>query len=399
MTRERAVEFLRERVIFAKLAAIILWISYGFSIGLGDGYGTFNFKGEINGADHLAWYTAARLISEGKPERVYDHPFVAQYQHDLIPKDRWNSLMAYRNPPFYCLMYLPTCQLYFTISWVIWCVIYLVWMWFAVTWLGGGRKEFLWLLAFFPTFTAISYGQNSLISFVVLAGTYRLLKRDRIFLAGLVAGLLWFKPTMLTGLILWGLLDFRRLWPAALGVVMSGLILTLGSFPFIPEVWTGFYQSLSGNVKYADFEQFKMHNPLAFWRLLIPNATFWHWPLAGLCSLLAILWFVTVWRRHRRNLEIMVGAVVFVTLWGSPHALIYEWAVLGVTAVLWWKPMAGDPAARFVLYGTAWLAMFVSTHFAELQVNTTGQAVQVSIPIMAAVGVFALRFLPRDRVG
>lgn len=424
MTRERVVEFLRDRVIFAKLAALILWISYGISIGLGphtdekgtdfsfsgkfigretnswivydEHYGTFNFKGEINGADHLAWYTAARLIREGKPNKVYDYEYVAGVQNKLIPMNRWNSLMAYRNPPFYALMYLPTCQLPFTVSWVLWCAIYLVWMWFAVKWLGGGRREYLWLLAFFPTFTAISYGQNSLISFTILAATYRLLKGDRIFLAGLVAGLLWFKPPMLTGLILWGLLDIRRLWPAALGVVLSGLLLTLGTFPFIPEVWDGFVASLTRNAKYADFEQFKMHNPLAFWRLLVPDATRWHWPLAVACSGLAIIWFVRVWQKHRRDLAVMFGAVAFVTLWGSPHALIYEWSVLGVTAVLWWKKLEGDPPARFLLFGTAWLALFLSTHFAELQVNNTGRAVQVSIPLLAAVGVFALKFLPRD---
>jgi alpha-1,2-mannosyltransferase len=424
MTRECVVEFLRDRVIFAKLAAITLWFCYALSIGLGphaddkgtdlsfsgkfvgretnswivydEHYGTFNIKGEINGADHLAWYTAARLIAEGKPDKVYDYTFVTRYQHDLIPKERWNSLMAYRNPPFYALLYLPTCQLPFTLSWAIWCLIYLVWLWFAVKWLGGGRPEFLWLLAFFPTFTAFSYGQNSLISFTILAGTYRLLKSDRVFLAGLVAGLLWFKPPLLTGLILWGVLDLRRLWPAALGVVLSGLLLTLGSYPFIPDVWEGFVRSLTGNVKFDNFEQFKMHNPLAFFRLLAPDAKAWHWPLAGICSLLAILWFVRIWRSHRRDPAIMMGAVAFVTLWGSPHALIYEWSVLGVTAVLWWKKMEHDRPARFLLFGAAWLALFLSTHFAELQVNNTGRAVQVSVPILAAVAVYAMKFLPRD---
>lgn len=393
MTRERVVEFLRERVIFAKLAAIILWVSYGLSIALGDGHGTFNFKGEINGADHLAWYTAARLIAEGRPELVYNFEAVARYQNQLIPMNRWNSLMAYRNPPFYCLLYLPTCRLPFTVSWAIWCGIYLVGLWWAVRWLGGGRRHYLWLLAFFPTFTAISYGQNSLISFTILAATYRLFKGDRIFLAGLVAGLLWFKPPMLTGLILWGLLDFRRLWPAALGVVLTGAILTLGTFPIIPEVWEGFVTSLTRNAKYADFEQFKMHNPLAFWRLLMPHAVDWHWPLALGCSFFAALWFANIWRKHRHDLEIMFGAAVFVTLWGSPHALIYEWSVLGVTAVLWWDKLRHDPHARFLLFGTAWLVLFLSTHFAELQFNATGHAVQISIPILAAVAIFVLKFL------
>jgi hypothetical protein len=449
----RLVSFLQDRVIFAKLAAVILWVSYGISIALGphvdangpdysfsgpvvgpqknawivynQHYGTFNFKGETNGADHLAWYTAARLIREGNADKVYDYGFVARYQNQLIPENRWQSLMAYRNPPFYCLPYLLTCNLPFTLSWFIWNVVYLVGVWFAVRWLGGGGKDYFWVLAFYPTFAAVSYGQNSLISFVLLAATYRLMKADKIFLAGLVAGFLWFKPTMLIGLIVWGLLDIKKLWPAAVGVVVTGLVLTLGSYPFIPEVWDGFVNSLRGNVKFADFEQFKMHNPVAFWRLLLPEAAAWHWPLAGLCSLLAVGWFVRIWQRHRNDLEIVFGAVVFLTLWGSPHALIYEWSVLGVTGVLWWRKLAHVPAARFLLFGASWLVMFLSTHFTELQLDLQGvphatiaawvvqdlnaalprklnwdatithYAVQVSVPVLAVVGVIAGRLFGR----
>lgn len=418
MTQDRIVAFLRERVIFAKLAAIILWISYAVSILMGDHhnamnftgpfvgpgpdawivyddhYGVFNFRGEVNGADHLAWYTAARLIREGKPEKVYDYEFVTDYQRAMVPKDRWHSLMAYRNPPFYCLPYLLTAALPFTVSWMIWNVVYLIGLWFAVRWLGGGGREYFWTLAFYPTFAAVSYGQNSIISFIILAGTYRLLKSDRVFLAGLVGGLLWFKPPMLTGLVLWGLIGIRRLWPAALGVVVTGLVLTLGTYPFIPAVWDGFVESLRTNVKYADFEQFKMHNPVAFWRLLLPGATAWHWPLAAVCSLLAVAWFVGVWRKHRNDLAVMFGAVAFVTLWGSPHALIYEWSVLGVTGILWWPRLAHVPAARFLLYGAGWVTMFVSTHLAEAILNLQGgptdfprYAPQVSMIVMAFLAV------------
>ncbi|QEL15761.1 glycosyltransferase family 87 protein [Limnoglobus roseus] len=429
MTQDRIVQFFRERVIFAKLAAIILWISYAVSILMGDHhggmkftgpvvgsdpnswivydehYGVFNFRGETNGADHLAWYTAARLIREGEPEKIYDYGYIHNYQKEMVPKKRWDSLMAYRNPPFYCLLYLPTSYLSFTQSWLIWCGIYIFGVWFAVGWLGGGRTEFWWLMAFFPTFTAISYGQNSLLSFIILAGTYRLLKGDRVFLAGLIGGLLWFKPPMLTGLVLWGLLDIRRLWLAALGVVLTGVVLTLGTYPFIPAVWDGFIDSLNGNVKFTDFEQFKMHNPVAFWRLLLPEATAWHWPLAAACSLLAVLWFVWVWWKHRNDLAILFGALVFVTLWGSPHALIYEWSVLGITGILWWPRLAHVPSARFLLYGAAWLVMFVSTHLAEFILNLQGDhtvfpryAVQISMPAMAVIAVWCGRLLRSDPV-
>jgi alpha-1,2-mannosyltransferase len=404
MTLPGVAAFVRERIIFAKLAAIILWISYAISIILGDGRGTFNLLQEVIGADHLAWYTAARLVVDGHPEQMYNHEVMADYQNQLIPFGRWKTLMAYRNPPFYCLLYLPTCQLPFVASVTIWAAIYIILLWFSVKWLGGDRRAFLWVLSFYPFFTAISYGQNSLLSFAMLAGTYRLLQTDRVFAAGMVAGLLWFKPPLLLGLILWGLLDIRKLWPAAVGVIATGLILTAGSYIVIPTAWSAFMESLTGNVTYAAFEQWKMHNPLAFWRLLMPFAERWHWPLAAVCGVLATLGFVQLWRSTRHDLPTIFGGVILFTLWASPHALIYEWVILAITGILWWPRLAAFPDQRFLLYAATWLVFFVSTHAAERQLLLQGSspaydghsALQLSVVVMAIVAVIAGRLLLRS---
>jgi hypothetical protein len=158
-----------------------------------------------------------------------------------------------------------------------------------------------------------------------------------------------------------------------------------------------------------------MHNPLAFWRLLLPEYlppgwealkltppdvedSGWkrfHAPLAAASSLAAVAVFVWLWRRRRDDLPVMFGAAVFVTLLASPHALIYEWALLGITAVLWWPETRRDPDRWFLVYGLAWLVLFLSTHFAELQLAALPMAVQVSVPVLGGVFWWAARELRR----
>ncbi|HET6575768.1 MAG TPA: glycosyltransferase 87 family protein, partial [Fimbriiglobus sp.] len=249
------------------------------------------------------------------------------------------------------------------------------------------------------------YGQNSLLSFAVLCGTYRLLAGRRPFAAGLVAGLLWFKPPLLLGLVVWGLLDLRRLWPAALGVVVTGAVLTLGTYPIVPGAWEGFRRSLEQNVEFANFDWWKMHNARSFWRLLLPGTgqlptVLW------LASAAAGVWlFVRVWRRRRDDLPPVFGAAVLLTLWASPHTMIYEWSLAVIPAVLWWTYLPRHRDAWLVLFAVGWVALFVGTDWGRVQdwfLRTklgmeSPVIVQVSVPLLGWAGWRAARLLGGSR--
>ena len=60
--------------------------------------------------DHLAFYTAARIaLDPNLPAgKMYDIGFVAEYQSNLFPGHWVDALEAFRNPPFYALLYTPT---------------------------------------------------------------------------------------------------------------------------------------------------------------------------------------------------------------------------------------------------------------------------------------------------
>lgn len=376
------------------VAAALVWAAWAGGLLLGDG--TFDVTGRLIHTDHLAFYTPARLIREGRAADVYDHATVAEYQAGLFPPGKWAGLEAFRNPPFYALLYLPTAGWSYPASAWFWTGVSAVALVLGVHWLGASRPwaAIGWAMCFVPVFAVFNYGQNSLLSFAVLAGTYRLLSRGHRFAAGLVAGLLWFKPPLLLGLVIWGLLDLRRLWPAAAGVAVTGAALTAGTYPLLPEAWQAFFATLRDNAAFNDFDQWKVHTPRAFWRMLLPGlgaAATGLW----LVTTLAGVWaFARVWRVNRGDLPVLFGAATLLMLWVSPHALIYEWAVAVVPAVLWWQARPDLRGRWLVLFAAGWAVLFMSTDAGMWQewVQTRWLGVerpvilQLSVPVIGWIG-------------
>jgi hypothetical protein len=324
---------------------------------------------------------------------------VSEYQAGLFP-GRWAALEAFRNPPFYALLYLPTAGLSYPASAWIWTAVSAVALGLGVRWLGGGWAATGWALTGVPVFAAFNYGQNSLLSFAILAASYRLLSRDHRFAAGLVAGLLWFKPPLLLGLVIWGLLDLRKLWPAAVGVVVTGAVLTLGSYPLLPDAWRGFVGSLPANAAFNNFDQWKVHTPRAFWGMLLPGVAGWPTVLWVVTAAAGVAAFVRVWRANRDDVPVLFGASTLLMLWVSPHALIYEWAVAVVPAVLWRHARPDLRGRWLVLFAAAWAVLFVSTDAGMVQNWVQKRLgvehpviVQISIPVVGWVGWRAMRLL------
>ncbi len=403
--------------------AVVLLCWAGWFLQTVSGRPPLDYLGLVVTMDHLAFYTAARIaLDPSLPAgKMYDHGFVADYQANLFP-GHWAGLEAFRNPPFYALLYTPTTWLPYEWSALLWSVASLAGLVVGVYWLAPGWpwRVIGHAVGFYPVLAVMQFGQNSLLSFAVFCGTYRLLVNRRPFAAGLVAGLLAFKPTLLIGLVVWALLDFRRKWPCVLGAATTVLVLSATSYVLIPTAWEQFLATLPDNLKFDRFEWWKNHTPRAFVRLLFPGTvrTPWEGRATLAASLLGVAWFVLIWRKRKHDLRAMFGAAVLLMLWASPHALIYEWAIAFITGYLWWEraPNRRDWA---VPLGVMWLVLLVSTHFCEAQVwvwsklapersqavwepHPDGGAVvllQISVPALVWFGGASLRRLCREEPG
>jgi hypothetical protein len=397
MTDAATAAWLRQRLWVGWATGVCVWTVWLGSLAVG-GW-TRDAEGQLLGADHIAFYSAATLVREGRPGAMYDHDAVGEVQQRLTGGD-WPYFMAYRNPPFYALLYVPTAALLLPLSVVVWMILSVGALGLAVWCLRPAHpwRVFGWAFAFYPFFAAISFGQNTPLSLAVFAAVYRLSADRRSFLAGLVAGLLWYKPQLLIGpFVWWGLAPWRhrREW---VGVVTTGAALAAVSWLVIPEAAWAFVESLRANVTYGGENGWNLHSPRAFWRLLLPEAPAWlAWALAGVCALAAIGGAVSVHVRTGGPVAVMFPVAVFLSLWVSPHTLIYEWALLLAAATVLWERFPDRRDTWLTWFAVAWAALTVSTTATLVQLRhlSLPVAVQVSIPVMAVVGYRVFRELAR----
>jgi hypothetical protein len=394
-----AARWIRARLWIAVAAGCVLWLVWFVSLGLG-GWRKDN-TGQLVGVDHLAFYHAARLVRDGDQHRIYNYNELAEekYQQWLVGWD-WNGFEAYRNPPFYALLYLPTAGLSYYASLAVWTAVGLALLGFAITLLKPERpgRVFLWSLTFYPVFATVSFGQNTFLSLAVFAGVYRCICNHRPFAAGLVAGLLWFKPQLLLGLFVWWAFQPRRYLLCWLGVAVTGGVLAAVSWLAVPDASRAFVQTLRANAGFEEFGMWNVVNPKSFFALLLPGLPKdVYLLLAAGCSLAGVALAWGVKRRTGAPVAVMFPVAVFLSLWASPHALVYEWALLVAAAVVLWKEFPDSRDAWLCLFALAWVGLAVAVPLAKSQIAAKWPvAVQVAVPVLGLVGYLAARELARS---
>jgi len=401
MTYAATAAWLRPRLWLGWVAGAAVWGVWLGSLALG-GW-TRDAEGQLFCADHIAFYSAARLVEDGRAGEMYFPDSLLPLQQE-ITGGNWPYYAGYRNPPFYALLYLPTVGLPLPVSALVWTGVGFVAVAFAIWCL---RPERPWrvaarALAFYPLFAAFSFGQNTLLSVAIFSAVYRLRTDRRPFAAGLVAGLLWFKPQLLIGLFVWWALAPRRNAWCWAGVAATGAALAAVSWIILPDASWAFVETLEQNAAYGGEEGWNKHSPRAFWTLLLPEAQPASiWSLAASCSLAGIVGAAWVARRTGAPVAVMFPVAVFLSLWASPHALIYEWALLVPAAVVLWNEFSQRRDVWLCLFVLAWAALTVSTTLTlvEIRYLRPPVVVQVSIPVMGVVGWLAMRELGRVRAG
>ncbi len=402
----RLAELIRARLLLAWLAGAAVWLAWLISLALG-GW-THDRGGHRVGADHVQYYVVGQLIDEGTPQRIYDPETMRQRQREVAGPN-WRGYLPFRYPPFYALCFAFTSRLPYEASWLAWTTVSLgLWAvsgwWLNVPW----RAWLGWSACFFPVFAAISFGQNSLVSLAILSGAAVLWLRDRPLAAGLVAGLLAFKPQLAVGLGLLFLLDARRSWPALLGLLATTAGLAALGWLVVPEASEAFLASLGGNLGASDPMSLAWNmGSQGFWELLLPGASRAARVLSLSTSGAGLAVLVALWWRLRQHRRIVLAVAILLTPWLTPYIMVYDWTILLVPAVLLWHEgrAAGGPllvgqAGRLshegqdrwlVLAAAVWLAGLVAGPLAMKQVSLLGVALHPALPMLVAVvlGVWA----------
>lgn len=402
MTYAATGAWLRGRLWFGAAIGAVAWIVWLGSLAVGGWYK--DAEGTLLGADHLAFFHAARLIGEGRQADLYHYQRLIDegYQKSIIGWD-WHGYEAFRNPPFYALLYLPTTGLSYYTSFLIWTAISFGLLGLSIWLLKPARpvRAFLWSLAFYPVFATISFGQNTLISLAIFASVYRLLESDRRLSAGLLAGLLWFKPQLLIGLLIWWAFSPRRYLHAVLGIVLTGLALAALSWGALPEGSQAFVDSLGKNIKFTGEKMWNKHAPRAFFEMLIPGlpgSVYWAFAIIVAAASVALAWRIA--QRTGAPVAVMFPIAVFLSLWASPHCLIYEWSLLIAAGIVLWERFPASRDVWLCLNAIVWVVLAASTPLSLVQekfLHLPG-VVQISVPVMGFVGWRVGRELMRARL-
>jgi hypothetical protein len=352
-------------------------------------------SGRLKAPDFLQFYTYGALVRSGRAGSLYDeaaHAAVARAQvhRDLALTDfrpNYSPVIAWLCAPLASWGFAQALAWW----WVLTVVLYALAVWLTV-WAGTepGRDRMGWdpwlmmlAAAAFPAlFSVLRYGQLSALSLLLVSGACAAASARRNLLAGLLLGLLAYKPNLLLIPVL--VFVLIRQWPLVAGLVLGATLETAANITLAGTAAMAQYgRTLLEIARHPELVQFfpaESHSVRGFVRLLLP------WPpvvaAAGWVAIPLGAWMaVRVWSAHE-DWRPRWAALVLAMLLASPHLLTYD-LLLGAVPLLlladWHLTESGRvPAAEWrwglgLLYFGAWPGTFIARLF-HVQVSTVGMA-------------------------
>ncbi len=370
-------------VLFGFLTAL-LGLSYVLTLD-----GPVSEKQEVVPGDYMAFVTGATLLAEGRGRDLYDLDLQYATQTRLagMPLQDWQP---YVNPPLLAILLRPLAALPYVHGFWIFAAAMT-----AAAILGGlalvgsvpslasstrdRATVVLLALAFHPLARTTFGGQNTVLTWALVAGALWALVRGRAVLAGVLVGLLSYKPQYVPFLAL--ALCFARAWTSlAVAALVTLLHYAIGALCLSPD-WP--LRMLAAMRAYRPMEwadNVKTHFSLVpFFDYAVGGSTGRVLAALGSIGVLAAL-FASARGAGKRNLPLVWSLCLVAGMLLSPHLQYYDFGVLVLPVVVGLDVLArrGSPATLAfrlvvaVLYvGYPWFYMAVDrVHFQPLTLWT-----------------------------
>jgi hypothetical protein len=254
--------------------------------------------GDMLGHDFLAFYTAGTLAREGSADQLYNLEYSRKFQNQIandFDLSIGSEFGPYWNPPFYALAFAPLSALPYSYALLTWIALNLLcavvacvllcrvvagaahpWPMYSSPTATVAPPWRVWLLVpllialSMPFIQALSHGQNSMMSLLLLTTSVLLWRKNRPVLAGIACGLLFYKPQLAA--IVATALALTLGWRAVLGMLLAGVGLLAAQEYFAPGSTQLYLHQLPLNLAAFQIESsylWERHVTLkAFWRLL-----------------------------------------------------------------------------------------------------------------------------------
>ncbi|MEM9572421.1 MAG: glycosyltransferase family 87 protein [Pseudomonadota bacterium] len=289
--------------------------------------GSYDVNGKLLGTDYSAFWSAGRFALDGHAGDAYD--LALQDEHlDSLFDGPSTPLTAWLHPPTFYLVVTPFAMLPYLVSLSCWIGVGLAAFARMIRSIDPRATAVLLAFAFPPVLTNVPHGQTGMLFAALFGGALLCLDR-RPFLAGLMIGLMTFKPH-LGPLIPFVLLiggHYKAMASATLTAVSLIIITTawLG-----PQIWLEFYQSFdvsrgvileSGGVGW--FKLQSVYATLRIWGIPIELAYTLHAAMACLAALMVF----AIWARPIDQ-TLKFAALIAGSSLVSPYIYDYDLAML-----------------------------------------------------------------------
>lgn len=364
------------------------------------------FDRRMYGHDFLPFYTAGQFVQLGRVKDLYDPQATKIAEHqtcDAAGLVIHNEYGAFLNPPFAAIPAAGLAAWPYREALWIWTAILAVFLVGAVFILVGmlparsGWRTWglipLFLFTALPAWQAAVHAQNTFFSLILLASAATFWRDARPFAAGLVCGILFFKPQL--GLLMAAVLVLTEGWPAAAGLAVTGSALLIITVVALPGALTDYLTRMPINLHaiqtLPNYTWQRHVTFLAWWRLLLQGhvgavPTRAAKALAAGCmAALGAMLAKTVWqfRRDPARRDRLIAATITSMPLLMPYYMDYDLTLLAVAAVLCAADAIRNGLDRmtFIL----WCAFYVSV---EINPTVAGSTrVIPALPILAGLAI------------
>lgn len=331
---------------FIRIALIVSTLIYGFGFWVNRDRAFTDFRVLHLGSD---------LIAAGRANEAYDAATFSALAADhpqLGASAR--ELDVFISPPPFAIAMRPLSVLSSNDALLLWMALGVLGLVGAVRLLRLPWWSSIIALVALPFGVAnIYHAQTGFLAVLWVAAIHRLSVDDRPVAAGVVAGLAVLKPTLLLGVALWWLLDWRRWYPALLSAFGVGSAIVLATVVGGFEQWRLFFDALAFR---ASLDQEVVTNQPTIGEAVSrvagtgigahPLAQLMYVAVGGVAMLVAL-------RRWRGDTAVLSGFAMLVSILISPHMLIYDTGLVIVpAAVLLTRGIAVDAMERWTLIYT-----------------------------------------------
>ncbi len=375
---------------YPRLIGAALWAAWGLEVLLRHGWR--GGLGQVVGSDFVTLY-AAGWLDRFFPDQLYDFQAQTYIQQSLIAPTPLPGLNPFISPPYVALacrvlMLLPLPAALLT-WWGLTLLLALHAAWrlrrFLPSDLRSGPLPFpqflVLMFSFFPLLVGWRVGQNHVLTLWLVVGILEAERAGHPLLAGILTGLLLYKPHFVLGfLILWAV---RREWRA------------LAGFGAVAGAWVGADLALHGPARYGEylalnptllgllktggFPAFAQATPFSLLVTLLPTRSQPLWsPVSGIWLLMGCL-ALGIWGiRHRGGpVPAWMIALLFPFL-VAPYTQLHDLLLLVPLLVLW---AASRPSPCL-------LTTAVAVYLGSLLLPLFGAPLHLALPALIPVGVF-----------